>query len=697
MTRWYHKMSVKMMAVFILTTLLAAGSSGFFIYVQYQKSELRHVDQQLEKSVRQTINDLKIKDIARYIVDDPDKNTVFVNALHRLTEIKDLHEVTFIYVLEKTSAGEFRLILDHSMLEGDVTPYEIYKGAPPAVGEAWDGKKVVYPERYTDKYGTFKSIFYPIVVEGKTVAIVGADVNVQFIDEMERDVFYILLKAIAVSLVFAIILAVIFSRRITRPLIAAADVAATIAGDFFRESDTDRKDEVSTISKALMGIKETVHRAIQECDDIISRVESGESDAMGDPATFKGQFAELIGGVNRLTAVYSGFLDQLPVGVLTLNMDGEPCYLNAKAKTFVDVESRSDERTAALFSVLPTTRAGKKDSGETVVHTPSKVYNLGYEAIPIANRSGEIKAETKILIDQTQIKNAQQVMLEVASRSNEIADKVALASEELSAQIGQTSAGAEMQQQRVAETATAMDEMNATVLEVAKNASLATEKSSVARDRANDGASLVEQVVAAVNTVNDATKIIQQNMEELGRQAESIGGVMTVITDIADQTNLLALNAAIEAARAGEAGRGFAVVADEVRKLAEKTMTATDEVGRNIQSIQDATKENSHSVSSAVESVDEATKLARQSGSALVEIVSMSDESCDLIASIATAAEEQSATSEEITHAVGDVNRIISETTEGMVQSSAAVHELARMAQELRTALEELSVDQNDT
>ena len=187
-------------------------------------------------------------------------------------------------------------------------------------------------------------------------------------------------------------------------------------------------------------------------------------------------------------------------------------------------------------------------------------------------------------------------MLHAAKRLEKVVAVVTSASDELSGQIGQSSQGAEMQALRVAETATAIEQMTATVIEVARNAARAAETSDNAKAKAQQGAEVVGRVIKEMEDVQGQTLTMKSDMHALGGQAEGIGRVLNVITDIADQTNLLALNAAIEAARAGEAGRGFAVVADEVRKLAEKTMTATREVGEAIKGIQDGTKKNVENV-----------------------------------------------------------------------------------------------------
>ena len=281
-------------------------------------------------------------------------------------------------------------------------------------------------------------------------------------------------------------------------------------------------------------------------------------------------------------------------------------------------------------------------------------------------------------------------MIAAATQLEKVVEVISSASEELSAQVEQSSRGTEVESQRIAETATAMEEMNATVLEVAKNASQAADSSGEARSKALEGSKVVGQVVAGINSVQAVSITMKEDMGELGKQAEGIGQIMNVISDIADQTNLLALNAAIEAARAGDAGRGFAVVADEVRKLAEKTMTATKEVGDAIRGIQHGTKKNLENVEHAVVSIEQATGLASKSGEALQEIVRLVEVSTDQVRSIATASEEQSAASEEISRSIEDVSRIASETASSMNQSAQAIGELAHQTQSLRALIERM-------
>ena len=283
-----------------------------------------------------------------------------------------------------------------------------------------------------------------------------------------------------------------------------------------------------------------------------------------------------------------------------------------------------------------------------------------------------------------------EAMLVAADKLETVGNIVSSASAELSAQIEQSDRGAAESASRLSEAATAMNEMNATVQEVAKNAGSASAASAETREKAEAGAQVVEKAVHSIEEVHQMSLDLKEDMTQLNEHAQDITRIMGVISDIADQTNLLALNAAIEAARAGEAGRGFAVVADEVRKLAEKTMASTNDVGNAIKAIQESTSKSMTGVDNAVERIGEANELASRSGAALQEIVATVEATADQVNAIATASEEQSAASEEINQSIVQVNDMSKQTAEAMAEAAKAVSDLAAQAQGLTDLIREL-------
>ena len=280
-----------------------------------------------------------------------------------------------------------------------------------------------------------------------------------------------------------------------------------------------------------------------------------------------------------------------------------------------------------------------------------------------------------------------------ADRVERVLERVVSASEQMSVQSNQLLSGSEIQNERITSTATAMEEMNATVLEIARNAADAAEASTESQGKAKDGASVVDKSQNALTQTVAQVNNLKENMQELDKQAKGTGAIINVITDIADQTNLLALNAAIEAARAGEAGRGFAVVADEVRKLAEKTMAATGEVSDSIGAIQRVAGDNIHSMETVYQRIEEANNFSESSGVVLQEIVIGAAEGAVQIQSIATAAEEQSATSEEINGSVEEISRITAETTNSAREFSVALDSLAEQISEMQKIVEDLKAE----
>lgn len=281
-------------------------------------------------------------------------------------------------------------------------------------------------------------------------------------------------------------------------------------------------------------------------------------------------------------------------------------------------------------------------------------------------------------------------MLSAAAQLEGLVTNLTAQAKNLTAQIAQSDRSASESSQRLAEAAAAMQQMNATVQEVAQNASNAANVSVETKKNAEDGQEILRQAFTSIDQVHKVSLELQQEMGTLHGHTQNISQIMSVISDIADQTNLLALNAAIEAARAGEAGRGFAVVADEVRKLAEKTMASTNDVSQAISAIQTSAEQSVNKMGEAIVAVDAATSYARQSGEALTLIVGNVENTADQVHAIATASEEQSASSAQITQSIAMVNEMASQSTQAMNEAAKAVTGLAEETNRLSALIVEM-------
>ncbi len=355
-----------------------------------------------------------------------------------------------------------------------------------------------------------------------------------------------------------------------------------------------------------------------------------------------------------------------------------------------DVAAEREARTPPTFSVMELEKL--RQALNRIVQSMSgrleQIQQKGQEAEKALTHSKMALAEAEEAKHQAE--EGRDRMRTTAEQLEHIASTVSSASEELSSQIEESNKGTEEQAHRISATASAMVEMNGAVLEVARNASQASELSDQARKKGQAGADVVKEAGDSMEELQRQTHALKADMSELDEHAGAITQVMSVISDIADQTNLLALNAAIEAARAGEAGRGFAVVADEVRKLAEKTMASTADVSRTITQIQESTAKNIQQVERTGHIVEEVAAKAQAASEALGEIVQLVDKNAEQIQSIATASEEQSATSEEINRSVTEVDAISNENSQAMREAAQAVVELSRQAHELHTLINEL-------
>ena len=470
-------------------------------------------------------------------------------------------------------------------------------------------------------------------------------------------------------------------RKLFNRILAARDAYRKISSRMMSLSQQNKTEEAAAL---LLGESRGAYNKLSELlnDLCVSALKNAEKVSRDGDAMY--ETSRTTGIVLTLAAIcIAVMLTWLIVRNTVRQLGKDPGELNAIARRVVDGDYNIDDggkKLGVYGAIVEMVNALKQN----IENAQRESENAREQS----RKAQEAMAQAEAASKEAQAKT--EAMLVAADKLEAMGGVLSSASTELSAQIEQSDRGAAESAQRLSEAATAMNEMNATVQEVAKNAGSASAASAETKQKAEAGSQVVEKAVHSIEQVHQMSLELKEDMAQLNEHAQDITRIMGVISDIADQTNLLALNAAIEAARAGEAGRGFAVVADEVRKLAEKTMASTNDVGNAIKAIQESTAKSMTGVDNAVERIGEATELASQSGAALEEIVATVEATGDQVNAIATASEEQSAASEEINQSIVQVNDMSRQTAEAMAEAAKAVSDLAAQAQGLTNLIQEL-------
>lgn len=304
----------------------------------------------------------------------------------------------------------------------------------------------------------------------------------------------------------------------------------------------------------------------------------------------------------------------------------------------------------------------------------------------------DIKGEDEITsmanVYNTMMDEFRKLISQVMSSANQLSSSA----EQLTNITGKASDGVMRQRAESDQVATAINEMSSTVQEVARNANEAAQASCTADEQASKGNQVVGSAISGINQLAAQVTSTSEVIKDLERESGNISTVLNVIRDIAEQTNLLALNAAIEAARAGEQGRGFAVVADEVRTLAQRSHESTQEINDIIKCLQEKAASAVGAMENGLQQTESTVELAQQAGESLDEITSAIASITDMNVQIASAAEEQSAVAEEINRNVVNITQIADETAGGARETTDTSQALARMAVELRDMINKFKV-----
>ncbi|MDD3731340.1 MAG: methyl-accepting chemotaxis protein [candidate division Zixibacteria bacterium] len=304
----------------------------------------------------------------------------------------------------------------------------------------------------------------------------------------------------------------------------------------------------------------------------------------------------------------------------------------------------------------------------------------------------EVHPRTEKDLLGSSFKNMIERLSDIIRKIKDNARGLATAGSQISSTSEHMSKGVKDQVEKINQISTAIEEMTSNIVTSSKNSGEASQVSKNASDFANTGGEIVNETIEGMQKITSVVGKSAESISKLAHSADQIGEIISVIDEIADQTNLLALNAAIEAARAGEQGRGFAVVADEVRKLAERTGKATGEITEMIKGIQNETEDAVKSMEAGVQEVDKGRVLVDKAGSNLSEIVNMSQQVSQMIQQIARASDEQSIAAEEISKNIERISEVSKETASGAEQSFKAAEELNCQAEILEEMVSHFNI-----
>ncbi len=536
-----------------------------------------------------------------------------------------------------------------------------------------------------------------------------------YVDDVEKEISALKIKMIiAPTLIafFILILGFILSKKLAKPIISLRDAADKVtSGDYNVIVDIETNDEIGRLGQSF---NKMTGKLVQQYSDI-----------HGIPAVVMSIDKDF--NINYVNKMAGDFLGKDPQSLIGLK-----CYDQFK----------TDQCKTENCTCFKAMKNNNFYTAETFAAPGGQKIPIQYTGRPTYDRQGNINGAIELVIDITNIKeqekylneNAKVLLAEMdkfaegdltaaleAKSSNDVTGRLfngfnkvvnnireiiqsvaeavqatANASNQISSSTEEMASGVQEQSQQTTEVAGAVEEMTKTILETSRNSSAASDAAKNAGNIAKEGGRVVSKTIDGMIRIAEVVKKSADTVQALGSSSDQIGEIIQVIDDIADQTNLLALNAAIEAARAGEQGRGFAVVADEVRKLAERTTKATKEIATMIKQIQKDTNDAVVSMKEGTSEVEKGKELADKAGNSLSQIINGAENVVDISIQVAAASEEQSSTAEQISKSILAINNVTNQSSTGIQQIAKAAEDLNRLTTNLEMLISKFNIGKNN-
>lgn len=526
-----------------------------------------------------------------------------------------------------------------------------------------------------------------------------------------------------VGAIVGMVFAAVISKGLFNPIKKAVSASNNISqGNLNVDFDTKSKDEILLLMNAMKKMVQNLSSMTEDIKSLTNAAKNGKLDVRIDSSKYEGDYKELVEGVNgtldavigplkvsanhvdriskgdipeKITEEYKGDFNEIKNNInllidsINLVITETLALGRALAQGRLDFRSDSEKFQGVYREIIETINTAIDNIAEPLREI-GNVMNLMKDGDLTIRILGEYLGELHLLRDNINLmaESVSGLLLQISSS----ADISASAAAEISAIAETLAASAAENSAQVDEIASAIEEMSRTISENAMGATNAAEVAERNKLIASEGGNAVSETVKKMMQIANVVRTSAEKIEKLGESSKEIGEIISVIDEIADQTNLLALNAAIEAARAGEQGRGFAVVADEVRKLAERTTEATKQIAQMIKGIQKETDEAVRAMQTATEEVNKGIELADKAGSSLEQIVSSSQEVWDLINQIAAATEEQSATAEQIAKNITSISQVTADTATRVQDVAKSSEDLAKQMDMLRSMLEKFKL-----